>query len=89
MVLVEMSDALSAKFQVANAWPLRGRKAAQRRFQNAFNDADVYYAPTLWPQYFPVFGGTSLATPNTVTHPNVDVLSQITEDQIVSLIERM
>lgn len=56
---------------------------------NAFDNADVYYVHTLWPQFFPVRGGSSLATANTVTHPNVDALSQITEDQIVSLIERM
>lgn len=56
---------------------------------NAFDNADVYYVHTLWPQFFPVRGGTVLATTNTVTHPNVDALSQIMEDQVVTLIERM
>ena len=56
---------------------------------NAFDNADVYYVHTLWPQYFPVCGGMSLVTSNTITHPNVDALSQIIEDQVVSLIERM
>ena len=68
---------------------IRGGLGGNPPIPNAFDNVDVYYVHTLWPQYFPVLGGTSLATPNTVTHPNVDVLSQITEDQIVSLIERM
>ena len=56
---------------------------------NAFDNVDIYYVHTLWPQYFPILGGTGLATTSTVTHPNVDALSRITEDQVVFLLNQM
>lgn len=59
---------------------------------NAFNNLDVYYVHTAWPEQFPV--GRSVqdavtATPKSLTIPTVDELSRWCEDQVVDLLKKV
>ena len=66
--------------------------ALQPAIPNAFNNLDVYYIHTAWPEQFPV--GKSVqdmvtAMPKSLTIPTVDELSRWCEDQVVGLLKKM
>ena len=66
--------------------------ALQPAIPNAFNNLDVYYIHTAWPEQFPVgrsVQDTVTAMPKSLTIPTVDELSRWCEDQVVDLIKRM
>ena len=64
----------------------------QNAISNAFNDIDVYYVHTAWPEYFPMGKSvqeTVTAEPKSLTIPTVDELSRWCEDQVVGLLRKM
>lgn len=59
---------------------------------NAFDNVDVYYVHTAWPEQFPVgrsVQDTMTATPKSLTVPPVDELSRWCEDQVIGLLKKM
>lgn len=66
--------------------------AYQSPIPNAFNNLDVYYVHTAWPEQFPVgisVQETVTATPKSLTIPTVDELSCWCEDQVIGLLKKM
>ena len=64
----------------------------QSPIPNAFNNLDVYYIHTAWPEQFPAgrsVQDTITAMPKALTIPTVDELSRWCEDQVVDLLKRM
>ena len=59
---------------------------------NAFNNLDVYYVHTTWPEQFPAgrsVQDTVTAMPKSLTIPTVDELSRWCEDQVIGLLKKM
>ena len=59
---------------------------------NAFNNLDVYYVHTTWPEQFPAgisVQDTVTAMPKSLTIPTVDELSRWYEDQVIGLLKKM
>ena len=59
---------------------------------NAFNNLDVYYVHTTWPEQFPAgrsVQDTVTAMPKSLTIPTVDELSRWCEDQVIDLLKKM
>lgn len=66
--------------------------ACRSPIHNAFENVDVYYVHTAWPEHFPLgmsVQETVTATPKSLTIPTVNELSRWCEDQVVDLLKRM
>ena len=64
----------------------------QQPIPNAFDNLDVYYVHTTWPEQFPVgryVQDTMTATPKSLTIPTVDELSRWCEEQVIDLLKKM
>lgn len=64
----------------------------QPAIPSAFDNLDVYYVHTSWPERFPVgrsVQDTLTAIPKSLTIPTVDELSRWCEGQVVDLLKRM
>ena len=73
----------------AGAW-LDG--AYRSPIPNAFENVDVYYVHTAWPEHFPLgkpVQETVTANSKSLTVPTVDELSRWCEDQVIGLLKKM
>lgn len=64
----------------------------QSAIPNAFDNMDIYYVHTAWPEYFPMGKSvqeTVTAKPKSLTVPTVDELSHWCEDQVIGLLKKM
>lgn len=66
--------------------------AQQQPIPNAFDNLDVYYVHTAWPEQFPLgksVQDTATTKPQSLTIPTVDELSRWCEDQVIDLLKKM